>query len=238
MAKLFNKETNKKTNKKQKPTENSFLKGTLVGLLVAAAGSAINGFVQYHYTRQQQETQLYLDEKKEFAAACNEYLTQYRTWHELMSYYSNKDSLDTKYSEFNKANALEAYHKWRHDIDIAYGRMYLVSDNEFGLKTVFMSQALTHSLQVFATTDSLSTSQRTANFRELTGFFQQHWLFEARKQILAYNSGNRLQRTDEEFIKETGANMEKMLAADSSREWHGDSTYVNGTDLSKLIFPE
>lgn len=222
----------------KKSIDSSFIKGTLVGLLVAAASSTINGFIQYHYTRQQQETQLYLDEKKEFTAACNEYLTQYRTWHELMSYYSNKDSLDTNYSEFNKTNALEAYHKWRHDVDIAYGRMYLVADNEFGLKTVFMSKALTHSLQVFATTDSLSTSQRTVNFRELTTFFQQHWLFEARKQILAYNTGNRIQRTDEEFIKQTDADMGNMLASDSSREWHHDSTSINSSDLSRIIFPE
>jgi hypothetical protein len=155
-----------------------------------------------------------------------------------MSYYSNKDSANTSYSEFNKNNALDAYHKWRNDIDKAYGKVYLLSDNEFGIKTIFMSQALTHSLQVFATTDSLSVNQRTAHFRELTIFFQQHWLFEARKQILAYNTGNRIQRSDEEFLKETGGQLNKILASDTSRVWLGDSTHISGKDLSELLFPE
>jgi hypothetical protein len=236
MKKIFKKTKNKKSAKKL--AETSVIKGTVIGLLVAATGSIVNGFVQYYYTKQQQETQFYLDEKKEFVSACNEYLTQYRNWHELMSYYSNKDSANTSYSEFNKNNALDAYHKWRNDIDKAYGKVYLLSDNEFGIKTVFMSQALTHSLQVFATTDSLSVNQRTAHFRELTIFFQQHWLFEARKQILAYNTGNRIQRSDEEFLKETGGQLNKILASDTSRVWLGDSTHISGKDLSELLFPE
>lgn len=221
-----------------KPSENSFLKGTLVGLLVSAAGSIITGVVQYHYTRQQQETQLFLDEKKEFVLACNDYLTQYRNWHELMQYYAAKDSVSTKFSEYTPATAKAAYYKWKNDIDVAYGKMYLVSDNEFGIKTVFMSQALTRSLQAFATTDTLTVAQRYAQATELTIFFQQHWLFEARRQILSYNSGQRRQRSDEEFLQETGGKMEKMLATDTSRVWNGDSTEVSGSDMSRLLFPE
>lgn len=240
MAKLFKgfKSQAPKKPVDQKPADTSVIRGTVIGLVVAAISTLVSSSIQSYYSKQQQATQLYLDEKKEFISACNDYLTQYRTWHELMSYYSNKDSLDTSYSEFNKGNALDAYHKFRNDIDKAYGKLYLVSDNEFGIKTVFMSQALTRSLQVFATTDSLSVAQRTANFRDLTMFFQQHWLFEARKQILAYNAGNRVQRSDEEFFKETGGELNKILAADTSRVWRGDSTQVSGRDLSELLFPE
>ncbi len=206
--------------------------------MVSAAGSIITGFVQYHYTRQQQETQLFLDEKKEFILACNDYLTQYRNWHELMQYYAAKDSVSTKFSEYTPATAKAAYYKWKNDIDAAYGKMYLVSDNEFGIKTVFMSQALTSSLQAFATTDTLSVAQRYSQAADLTTFFQQHWLFEARKEILAYNSGQRRQRSDAEFLKETGGQVEKVLRADTSRVWIGDSTQVSGSDLSRLLFPE
>jgi hypothetical protein len=46
MKKIFKKTKNKKSAKKL--AETSVIKGTVIGLLVAATGSIVNGFVQYY----------------------------------------------------------------------------------------------------------------------------------------------------------------------------------------------
>ncbi len=236
MSKIFKKSKAGKTIKK--PAETSVIKGTIIGLLVAAASSVVNGFVQYYFTRQQQETQQFIEEKKEFVSACNDYLTQYKVWHDLMQYYAAKDSVPTRYLSYTKSSAKVAYYKWHDDFDAAYGKLYLLSDNEFGSKTLHMSNGLSKALTAFALTDTLSVSARYKNAYDLDLFFQQHWLQEAKRQIFQYNTGTRKQRSDEDYYKELGEKVKHDIETDPNRVWYGDSTVLDGDEFSKAIFPE
>lgn len=198
----------------------------------------MTSYIQFYYNRQQQATQLYLDEKKEFVSACNEYLTQYKAWHDLMQFYAAKDSVDTSYSNYDSATAKTAFYKWRNDIDAAYGKLYLLSDNEFGSKTLIMSSGLHRSLEAFATTDTLSVKERYVHAAELDLFFIEHWLNEAKRQIFQYNTGTRNQRSDEDYFQEIGEQIKNTVGSDTARVWHGDTTYLDGSEFNRAVFPE
>lgn len=117
-------------------------KTMITGAVIALVASLITGTftiaAQHYFNNEEKRVQLYLDEKKDFVDACDEYMKQYRQWCELMIYAIQKDSVSSK-STMEFENTLEftqAYQKWRSDFDLAYGWIFLLSNNEFGFNTI------------------------------------------------------------------------------------------------------
>ena len=174
-----------------------------VGLAFSVVGGLVTAYVQYHYTRQQQQAQLFLDEKKEFVSACDEYLKQYRTWFELTNYYAYKDSIpDTKWSDVSSEPLKPVYIKFRHDFDFAYGKIFLVSDNDFGLVTMQTSTVISNALNELVFTNTLSNKAKVQLFTNANDYFMSHWMIRAQQEIFRYNTGTRLQKSLQQSFAE------------------------------------
>jgi len=175
----------------------------LAGLGFSVIGGLVTAYVQYHYTRQQQQAQLFLDEKREFVSACDNYLHQYGTWFELTRYYALKDSLpDSKWTSIDSLPVEKSYIRFRHNFDYAYGKMFLVSDNDFGLVTFQVSTVLSNTLNKMVFSDSLTSKAKYRLFLRANDYFLAHWMVRAQREIFRYNSGNRLQKTLRQSLAE------------------------------------
>jgi len=175
----------------------------VAGLAFSIIGGLATAYVQYRYTRQQQQAQLFLDEKREFIGACDNYLKQYGTWYKLTQYYAFKDSLkDDRWLLLDSIPADRAYVRFNRNFDYAYGKMFLVSDNDFGLVTFQVSTVLSNTLNTIMTNDSLTSKAKIRIFSRANDYFFVHWLARAQREIFRYNSGERLQKTLRQSIVE------------------------------------
>ena len=181
-----------------------FWLGLIIGSVISTLTTILTISIQHWFILNEKTTQLYLDEKKDFVVACDNYLKQYRQWRELMNYmiYSKDSLTNSKKSEFNNLReATIAYHQWRKDLDFAYGKMFILSDNEFGYKTLEVSTVLHASLaDLFDNNYDITTRQQ--KLEEVDGYFFESWLSKAQEEIFRYNSGNRKQKSLQEFIEE------------------------------------
>lgn len=215
----------------QTATNSSFWRGALVGFLFTVLGSILNGYLQHYFSIEEKNSQLFLDEKKDFVGACQEYLTQYRNWFSLMNYYTYQKTKDpAKLMEFDSVSVRPAYTKWRKDFDVAYGKMFLVSDNEFGINTMTVSDSLTKALSSIMEPGRLTTEQKEKVFFITNTYFLQDWLAKAQTEIFRYNTGKRLQKSIAEFQAERQKEAEHQ--ADSTRV--DDQMYK---EWKKLIRP-
>lgn len=136
--------------------------------------------------------QLVLDEKQAFVEACEEYLTQYRQWHELMNYQMLKgDPISASYSEFDSIDAALAFRAWKKDFDIAYGRILLLSSNDFGPLTLEVSTVLHNSLRDVSSDTSKSPSEMQQILSDVDTYFFSTWLVRAQHEIFQFNTGVR-----------------------------------------------
>lgn len=184
--------------------ENSFSwPSAIAGLAFSVVGGLATAYVQYRYTRQQQQAQLFLDEKREFVGACDNYLKQYGAWYKLTRYYTLKDSLkDDKWMLLDSISPDKAYIRFSHNFDYAYGKVFLVSDNDFGLVTFQVSTVLSNTLSIISDNDSLTSKAKIRIFNRANEYFWVHWLARAQREIFRYNSGERLQKTLRQSIAE------------------------------------
>lgn len=190
-----------------------------VPILVGVLSSLLTIYVQHFFSKKEKVDQLFLDEKKDFVGACDEYLSQYRNWHELMNYYVNVGSGDDKFiSEFDSTSARQAYIKWKKDFDFAYGKVFLLSNNEFGPNTLAVSQVLHDSLQIIILADKLTVDQRQSILRNTDNYFFGEWLVKAQQEIFRYNSGERNQKTIADVVAQQQAEMHQKQADDSIDE--------------------
>jgi len=175
--------------------------GALIGLIVSLATSVATIWIQHSYTRKEKEIQMYLDEKKDFVAACEDYLKQYREWHELMNYYIYKnDTVGNHFSEYQtNQEAIKSYRTWTKNFDYAYGKIFLLSDNSFGSTTMEVSTVLHAILKGVMISDSLDRNLKI--LREIDSYFVNNWLLPAQEEIFRYNNGERIQITAKEFIE-------------------------------------
>lgn len=186
----------------EKESSLKFWKGTIVGFAFAILSSLVTVWFQYSFSMREKEVQLYLDEKKYFVDACNEYLKQYRDWHALMSFYIYKGMPDSIHiSEFDSISAKDAYKKWVRDFDLAYGKLLLVSDNELGSKTLEVSTIMHSALKDLISKD-IDRVERQKLLEETNLCFFQGWLLPAQKEIFRYNTGKRKQKSIDEYIQE------------------------------------
>jgi hypothetical protein len=175
----------------------------LAGLGFSVIGGLVTAYVQYHYTRQQQQAQLFLDEKREFISACDNYLKQYGTWYRLTRYYAFQDSLkNDKWLLLDSIPAERAYVRFGRNFDYAYGKIFLVSDNDFGLITFQVSTVLSNTLNTIMTNDSLTSKAKVRIFYRANEYFFEHWMVRAQREIFRYNSGERLQKTLRQAVVE------------------------------------
>lgn len=183
-------------------------KTMITGAVIALVASLITGTftiaAQHYFNNEEKRVQLYLDEKKDFVDACDEYMKQYRQWRELMIYAIRKDSISSKpIMEFeNTLEFTQAYQKWRSDFDLAYGRIFLLSNNEFGFNTIKVSTVLHNSLNDFLLNKNLSLREKQDKFSVLENYYFAYWLQPAQEEIFKYNSGERVQKTLREFQQE------------------------------------
>ncbi len=183
--------------------KSQLLTGAIIGCIFTAIGSIAVAWAQFYFSRQQQETQLFLDEKKDFVGACDEYLNQYREWYELMNYYSLKDSIPQDYiSEFDSTTARNGYLKWKKNFDLAYGKIFLHSNNDFVMTTMVSSTTLHTSLATVITSRELTSTQKHALFQEANEEFIETWMVRAQQEIFQYNSGERIQKTIHQTVAE------------------------------------
>lgn len=200
----------------QEKSKNQFWIGLFVGAIISIATSLLNTWYQHSINIEEKKVQLYLDEKKEFVIACDAYLKEYRQWHEIMNYLVYKDSSRYKsISEFqNFENVSEVYREWKKDFDFAYGKIFLLSDNEFGFKTMEVSTVL-HGLIEDLLTNTYDYNKRQSILQEGDNYFFKEWLITAQEEIFRYNSGTRLQKSMKEFAEEQKQLIAKGKANDS-----------------------
>ena len=209
----------KNNNAKDTPTKNNFWAGLIVGFIV----SILTSIIQHTFTIKEKTIQLYLDEKKEFTNACDEFLKQYRNWHELMNYftYEGDTSIVDFLSEFeNNEQAIKKYRQWKTDFDYAYSKIFLLSDNEFGTKTMVVSTILHQSLAKMIYSDLCAEEKRTI-ISEIDNYFFENWLLKAQEEIFRYNSGDRKQKTITQFLSE----QQKQLAENVQNDSLNDVLY-------------
>lgn len=200
----------------KKKSTNGFWTGLIAGSILSILTAVITIWFQHTFTLKEKTIQLYLDEKKDFVMACDEYLRQYRQWHELMNFFTYRDTLrGLKTSEFkNLDEALETYRQWKKDIDFAYGKIFILSNNEFGYKTLEVSTILHGSLaNAIENEYDLITKQNLLT--KIDGYFFENWLNKAQEEIFKFNSGNRKQKSLTEFFKEQQKDYEKQIINDS-----------------------
>ena len=179
----------------------SFWNGLITGTIISIMTAIITIWFQHSMTLKEKNVQLYLDEKKDFVAACDDYLKQYRQWHELMNYAVYKDTI-SELSEFNSSkSAAKAYIQWKKDIDFAYGKIFMLSDNEFGAKTLEVSTVLHASLSDLLE-KSHNQNDKIEILKEVDDYFFENWLTKAQQEIFRFNTGKRKQKTLTEFIDE------------------------------------
>lgn len=188
------------------------------GFAFSAVAGLATAFVQAHFISQQQQTQLFLDEKKEFVGACDEYLKQYRTWFELTHYYAFKDSIPgSNWSNVSLEPIKPVYVKFRHDFDLSYGKIFLISDNDFGLVTMQTSTVISNALNTLVFTDTLSNKAKAQLFTEANDYFMSHWMNRAQQEIFRYNTGTRMQKSLQQSFDEI---------RESAQREHDDSLEV------------
>ena len=189
----------------------------LLWLFMGFVISILTIFIQHIFTKREKTIQLYLDEKKDFLASCDIYVKEYRQWHELMNYFIYYDSTrsDKDLLEFSKySDAVYAYRAWKKDFDFAYGKIFLLSDNEFGLKTLMVSTVL-HSTIDSVIYNNYSVSQGEKMLQDVETYFFENWLLPAQEEIFRYNSGERKQKSINEFIVEQQQLKRKQIENDS-----------------------
>jgi len=180
--------------------------GTLFGLVTSIVSSYF--LVQFQSSAKEKEIkmQLFLDEKRTFIDACNDYLNLYRDWHELMNYFIYKEKLKNKmagfYSEFDHKSATNRYTNWKKEFDYSYGKILLLSDNDFGPKTMEVSTILHHTLREIIFSDTLSTVEKENILDETDNYFIGEWIKRAKEEIQLYNKGQRKEKSFDEYIKE------------------------------------
>lgn len=200
----------------EEKSNSGFWTGLITGSVISILTAVITIWIQHTFTLKEKTIQLYLDEKKDFVVACDEYLKQYRQWHELMNFVTYKDTLkNLKTSEFkNLDEALEAYRQWKKDIDFAHGKIFMLSNNEFGYKTLEVSTILHGSLaDVFENEYDLTTKQNLLT--NIDEYFFENWLNKAQEEIFKFNSGNRKQKALTEFFEEQQKPREKQIINDN-----------------------
>jgi len=183
--------------------KNSFWTGLITGAVVSILTALLTIWLQHSLTIKEKTTQLYLDEKKDFVLACNDYLKEYRQWHELMNYLVYMDTINNpKLSEYkNYDSAVDSYRQWKKNIDFAYGKIFMLSDNEFGYKTLEVSTVLHGSLfDLF--NNSYDQTKRQSILLEVDNYFFENWLVKAQEEIFRFNTATRKQKSLNEFNDE------------------------------------
>ena len=188
--------------------------GIYKGALIAIISSLLTIFVQHYFSESEKKTQLYLNEKQNFVEACNDYLKQYREWHELMNYFVYKDSNATAGLSKLDTIKLNNYINWRQNIDYSYGKLFLLSDNDFGFVTLKVSTILHFAIREMITS-SEATSGKEKKLNKLDQYFFEKWLTRAQEEIFRYNTGERLQISLKDFKKEQEKNNQFLLQSDS-----------------------
>jgi hypothetical protein len=185
----------------------------LIGFMISIATI----FIQDIFTKKEKTIQLYLDEKKDFVSACDIYVKHYRQWHELMNYFVYLDTSKTfnPLSEFKDFNTVaESYRTWKKDFDFAYGKIFLLSDDDFGLRTMTVSTVL------YSTLDSIiyrayPIPQKEKILQDIDNYFFENWLLPAQEEIFRYNTGNRKQESMSEFINKQQELKKRQMENDS-----------------------
>lgn len=182
----------------------TLITGAVIALVASLITGAFTVATQHYFNNEEKRVQLYLDEKKDFVDTCDEYMKQYRQWRELMFYAIQRDSVSSKptLAFENTLEFTQAYQKWRSDFDLAYGRIFLLSNNEFGFNTLNVSTILHNSLDEFILNKQLSLKEKQDKFLVLENYYFANWLQPAQEEIFKYNSGERIQKTLREFQQE------------------------------------
>jgi magnesium-transporting ATPase (P-type) len=196
--------------------KSSFWTGIITGAVISILTALLTIWLQHSLTIKEKTTQLYLDEKKDFVLACNDYLKEYRQWHELMNYLVYYDTTNnSRLSEFkNYDSAVESYIQWKKNIDFAYGKIFMLSDNEFGTRTLNVSTVLHNSLSDIFHNNYDQNKKKSILF-EVDNFFFENWLKKAQEEIFRFNSATRKQKTLDEFNNEQRQLAREVLITDS-----------------------
>lgn len=196
--------------------KNSFWTGLITGALVSIFTALFTIWLQHSLTIKEKTTQLYLDEKKDFVLACNDYLKEYRQWHELMNYLVYMDTINNpKLSEFkNYDSAVDSYRQWKKNIDFANGKIFMLSDNEFGYKTLEVSTVLHGSLfDLF--NNSYDQTKKQSILSDIDNYFFENWLKKAQEEIFNFNTATRKQKSLTEFNDEQRQLVKEEIPTDS-----------------------
>lgn len=189
----------KEENSNKNISLKSLIIGAIIGLIVSVLGNYMLVIFQSSASKKQMKLQHYLNEKETFVDACNEYLNKYRDWHELMNFYVYGQN--ETINEFDSINIKDKYINWKREFDLAYGKLLLISDNDFGPITVFVSDRLHSSLSAVINSDTLSNEFKEIILFETDMYFFKTWLQRAKSEIQLYNRGVRNEMSLDEFNK-------------------------------------
>ena len=187
------------TTLKNKPN-NLLWTGALIGFVFSILTGIVTTWLQHSLSKEELRAQYFLDEKKMFLEACEEYLYQYREWHELMNYYIYSDSDNLRYlSEHDSISAINTLKQWRRDIDRAYGKIFLLSENDFGTITLTISTILYNSLYSVIYSD-FDQEIKAQILKASDNFFFENWLARAHDELNNYNTGKRREQNSAQVI--------------------------------------
>lgn len=222
-------------NNKNPRRKKTFSSGVIVGAVATSLVTILSLFIQHRLSVSERQTQLIIDEKKEFISACNEYLKEYRNWHELMNYFVfHEDSVSFGVRDFQSdSEALLSYIKWKKDFDYAYGKVYLYSNSEFGHSTMLTSTVVHFSIKALIDYD-LEPEMKQSILYYGDRYFFEKWLGPVKKEIFDYNKG-RLKF--ENFDDYSRASLENIRISHSTDTTYNDLFYIlNKLYPSEIVF--
>lgn len=197
----------------------SFGNGLITGAIISVIVAFSTQYLQHVFSLNERQTQLIIDEKKEFISACNEYLKEYRNWHELMNYFATYD--DTNHLGVNnfqsEGEALLSYIKWKKDFDYAYGKVYLYSNSEFGHSTMLTSTVVHYSIKALIEFE-LDSEVKQKLLQYGDWYFYQKWLKPVKREIFDYNEGRLKFKDFEDFSKKSIRSIFESHISDSTHK--------------------
>lgn len=221
-----------KSFKRSKNTRRSksFGSGLITGAIISLIVALSTQYLQHVFSLSERQSQLIIDEKKEFISACNDYLKEYRNWHELMNYFvSYDDTTQPGVRDFQNTNeGLLSYIKWRKDFDYAYGKVYLYSNSDFGHSTMLTSTVIHYSIRALIDYELDSEVRRNIlNYGDL--YFNTYWLEPVKREIFDYNRGRLKFENFEDYSQKSRRSLTESLS---------DSTFNDLFLILNELYPE
>jgi hypothetical protein len=177
-----------------------------IALFISIGGNIFLGFYSNYSSIEKSRVEKVLNEKQYFIEECENYLNLYSKWRDIMYLYIYEDEIinDFRSKDTSVSFVIDSiYYQWNNEIEKSYSKLLLISDNDFGLTTMFVSNKLIYTIDQISGDKKMSINEKEILMQEADFFFFEKWLINAKKQIYLYNEGEREGSTFDDFLKKS-----------------------------------